>query len=319
VTQTIDVRLMGSLTHNATRGPLAGFSGVFPVLQIPFGDKPDHPVLHDVLAGLVDRLVALGADGLVVLGLGSETWTLTEPERDAVCSTAAEAAAGRVPLVAGIEGATAVATDRAHRAIARGASAVMVLPPQRAADMGELSNHFRSIARTTQVPILLQDSPQITGVQLTEELLVALAEADPLLRAVKIEAPAAGPKVSAVVGAGLEVVAGWGGLNYLETLRRGAVGCMPASDLGPALGEIHRLAATSPAGADELYGRILPLLSYASQSLELLILSAKHALVRLGVFPSATCRPPSRKLDEEEARSLERFFCQLKTEQVPGW
>lgn len=295
------------------------FGGVAPVLHVPFGGDPDQSVLHEALARLVERLVAMGVDGLVVLGLASEAWALTDAERDAVCATAAEAAGGRVPLVAGIDGATAVAVDRARRAVERGASALMALPPPRPTGPRAVADHFLSVAQAAGVPILVQDSPQISGIELDADLLIGLAERDPLLRAVKIEAPATGPKVSRVARAGLEVVAGWGGLHYLESLRRGAVGCMPGSDLGAAFGEIHRLAAASPPEAEELYRRILPLLSYAAQSLELLILAAKRALMRFDVFPSAALRRPGRELDEEEARTLDELFDRLERERVPGW
>lgn len=296
------------------------FAGVAPVLQVPFGDDGDQPVLHNALARLAERLVSLGADGLVVLGLASEAWSLTNPERDAVCATVAQAAGERVPLVAGIEGATALAVDRARRAVGLGASALMVLPPPRATAPEQVAAHFTRVADAAKVPILIQDSPQVTGVELSAQLLIDLSETHPLLRSVKIEAPAAGPKVSRVAAAGLEVVAGWGGLHYLESVRRGAVGCMPGSDLGPAFGEIHRLAAAgSIAAAEDLYGRILPLLSYAAQSLELLILSAKRALVRRGVFPSGAMRQPARELDDQEARTLDALFDRLEEAGVPGW
>jgi len=295
------------------------FAGVSPVLQIPFGRGTDEPVLHESLGRLVDRLIAAGVDGLVALGLASEADKLTEVERDAVCATVAEAVGGRVPYVVGISGPKFVAVDRARRAVEHGASALMVLPPPRPADTPAVRDHFLGVAQSAEVPILIQDSPQVTGIELDADTLLGLADRDPLLRAVKIEGPRAGSKTSAAAEAGLEVVAGWGGLHYLESLRRGAVGCMPGSDLGPAIREIHRLAAVSPPAANELYLRILPLLSYAAQSLDLLILAAKRALMRFGVFPTSTVRQPGRELDEEEAVTLDALFDALEADRVPGW
>lgn len=295
------------------------FAGVAPVLQTPFGDEAGEPVLHEPLAALAKRLVSLGADGLVVLGLASEAWALTEVERDAVCATVVEAAGGRVPVVAGIDGTTALAVERARRAVALGASALMALPP-RASGPGRLGDHFLRLADAAGVPILIQDSPQVSGVELAPELLLGVAARHPLLRAAKVEGPAAGAKVALLGAEGVEVVAGWGGLHYPESLRRGAVGCMPGSDLGPAFVAMHRLACDGQAeAADVLYRTILPLLSYTTQSLELLILSAKHALIRFGVFSSGSMRRPARELDAEEASTLDALFDRLADAAVPGW
>lgn len=297
----------------------ATFHGVMPVLQTPFGTGPGQPVLHDALGRLVERLIVLGVDGLVALGLASEASRLSEQERDSVCSTAAAAIRDRVPLVVGIDGETAVALQRARRAAEHGAAMLMVLPPPEADSEQVVIDHFRCIAAATELPLLVQDSPQVTGFELTAALLAALADAEPFVRGAKLEGPDAMSKTPSVVAAGLEVVAGWGGIDYLERLRCGAIGCMPGSDLGPAFHEIHRLAATSPQRAQELYLRVLPLLSYASQSLEMLILASKRALMRHGVFPTATLRHPGRRLTVEEARTLDAFFARLDGEQVPGW
>src|SRR4029078_1673852 len=92
-------------------------------------------------------------------------------------------------------------------------------------------------------------SPQVTGVTLTLDALVALAE-HPLVRSLKVEVPGSRGKVSAAHAAGIDIVAGWGGLGYVESVARGAIGCMPGCDLGPALLAIdHRLRAGDVSGA----------------------------------------------------------------------
>ena len=68
----------------------------------------------------------------------------------------------------------------------------------------------------------------------------ALVACHPLVAALKVEIPGAGDKTSAAREAGMEIVAGWGGLGYLDQVARGASGCMPGCDLGPALLAIDR-------------------------------------------------------------------------------
>jgi dihydrodipicolinate synthase/N-acetylneuraminate lyase len=121
----------------------------------------------------------------------------------------------------------------------------------------------------------------------------------------------------------MDVVAGWGGLHYLESIERGAVGCMPGCDLGPAFVEIDRLAregsANATAAANELYDAIVPLLSYEAQSLDLLLLGAKRLLRRNGIFGSERLRRPGRELDPFESASLDGLMEALTERRVPGF
>ena len=296
------------------------FDGVRPVLHLPFAAEPDEPIVHDELRRLVLDQLDQGVSGLVVLGLASEAWTLREAERDEVLATVAAAVDGRVPFVVGIDGTTAVATDRARRAVRHGAAGLMVLPPAASRSGPGLVRHFAAVADAAGVPVLVQDSPQVTGVALGIDDLVALQRAHPLVGAVKIETAGAGAKASAAIEAGIEVVAGWGGQHYLESVRRGASGCMPGCDLGPAIVVIDRLARNGDAaGAEATYRAILPLLSYEAQSLDLLLLGAKRVLVRRGIFGSGALRAPGRELDPEEAATLDGLIGRLETDGVAGF
>lgn len=296
------------------------FEGIRPVLHLPFALEPDQPVRHDELGVLVADQLAHGVDGLVVLGLASEAWSLRERERDEVLVTVADAVGGRVPLVVGLDGTTAIATDRARRAVGvAGAAGLMVLPPASARSTDALVTHFATIADAAGVPILVQDSPQVTGVTLAVDALLAIHRAHPLVSALKVEIPGAGAKTSAVAAAGMEIVAGWGGLHYLESIRRGASGCMPGCDLGPAIVALDRLARSGDGDADTLYRTILPLLSYEAQSLDLLLLGAKRILVRRGIFGSGALRAPARVLDPHETTSLDVLVAHLEAEGAPGF
>ena len=296
------------------------FEGIRPVLHIPFADTREQPVIAAELTRLARHMLDAGADGLVVPGLASESWALTESEREQVITIAAAACDGRAPLVVGLDGTTAVAVERARRAAAAGAGGLMVLPPAQATTREALVRHFSAIADVAGLPILVQDSPQVTRVVLDVATLAAIREAHALVVAVKSEIPGAGPKASAIRDAGFELVAGWGGLDYPAQLQRGAVGCFPGCDLAPALSAIHRLARHGDVRASgELYRAILPYLSLATASLELLLLTAKRHLRRRGIFSSEVLRAPSRALDEHESRRVDDLLDELATRGVPGF
>lgn len=297
---------------------MTSFAGVHPVLQTPFDDSPGQRILLDRLAALVDVLVEQGADGVVGLGLASEAGTLTEEERDGFCQTVSERLAGRLPFTVGIDGPTNVAAERTRRAVGLGATAVMVIPPAAARTPDQLVEHFRRVADAGGVPVLVQDAPQVTGVQLPAETLHRMS-AHPLIGAVKVEGLDAGPKTSHLVASSLRVMAGWGGLHYPESFGRGAVGCMPGSDLGAALSELHGLLEQERhEDADRLYRAILPLLAYQTQSLAMLVLGAKRAHVRAGLFPNAAMRAPASQLDARQKGAFDALFDRLESDDVPG-
>lgn len=295
------------------------FSGIRPVLHTPFGPGPDEPVLEAEVRGLARAMADAGVSGVVVLGLASEASAVGETERDLVIGAAIEAIPG-LPVVVGIDGPTRIARERATRARELGAAGLMVLPPAGARSSAALVRHFADVADVGGLPVLVQDSPQVSGVTLDLDTILALARAHPLVGALKVEVAGAGAKTSAAHEAGIEIVAGWGGLQYLESIRRGAMGCMPGCDLAPAFVGIDRLARTADQGAaEESYRTILPLLSYEAQSLDLLLLGAKRHLVRRGLFSSGRLRSPGRELDPQEAASLDALLDRLERDGVPGF
>lgn len=300
--------------------PQRVFGGIQPVLHMPFEDTLRQAIIEGELAALVERMTRSGVDGLVVLGLASESWALTERERDHVVELVARTIAGRVPLIVGIDGATAVASERAGRAVQRGAAGVMVLPPMQAASADQIISHFGTVAEAGGVPLLMQDSPQVTGVSLEISTITGAVAAHPLVTALKVEIPGSGTKTSMAHAAGVDIVAGWGGIGYLEQIERGALGCMPGSDLGPALLAIDRAAR---GGDDEealrLYRLILPLLSFQTSSLQQLVLCAKHHFRRAGVFSSDVLREPGKTFDALEAATLDALLDELERRRTPGF
>jgi 4-hydroxy-tetrahydrodipicolinate synthase len=304
------------------------FVGVRPVLHLPFGEGSGDPIQRDELAALVRAMTRAGAAGLVALGLASEASALTEQERDEVLDTVittlregdADMRVMLQSIVVGVDGPTAIAAERAVRAANAGAAGLMVQPPRGTSSTAALARHFGRVADAAGLPILVQDSPQVTGVRLDGPTLLALQAAHPLVGAVKIESVDSASTVSTVTGGGMAVVAGWGGLGYLESVQRGAIGVMPGCDLAAAFVAIDGAARSGDAvQAAATYRQIAPLLSYETQSLERLILGAKRYLVRAGLFSSGRLRPPGRPIDATEAATLDDLVAKLEAAGVPGF
>jgi 4-hydroxy-tetrahydrodipicolinate synthase len=146
--------------------------GVLPALITPFSED-GVDVDADALAAIVDRLVGAGAAGLVPGGSTGEFTTLTPAERRQVVDVAVEAAAGRVPVVAGTGAlSTRETVELSVHAERAGAAAVMVVPPfYEPLSERELLAHFTAVAEAISIPIMYYNLPSASGLTLTPEQL----------------------------------------------------------------------------------------------------------------------------------------------------
>jgi 4-hydroxy-tetrahydrodipicolinate synthase len=134
----------------------------------------------------VDRLLASGVHGLIMLGTVGENCSLEPPEKRELLAATVQHVAGRVPVVAGVaEYTTALACRWAADAASLGADGLMVLPPMvYKGDARETMAHFRAVARATALPILCYNNPPAYGTDISPEMFVELAD-EPTLTAIK--------------------------------------------------------------------------------------------------------------------------------------
>src|ERR671934_2488251 len=144
------------------------FHGVLPALITPFTED-GSAIDTDSLAAIVDRLIDAGVAGLVPGGSTGEFTTLTNSERRQLVEATVEAAAGRVPVVAGTGAlSTRETVELSVHAERAGAAAVMVVPPfYDAPKWHELKAHYEAVADAIQIPIMYYNLPSATGVKLT--------------------------------------------------------------------------------------------------------------------------------------------------------
>ena len=125
----------------------------------------------------VDRQIAGGVDVLVPCGTTGESPTLSHAEHDQVVARVVERAAGRVPVVAG---AGSNSTREALRLVASAADAgvdglLIVCPYYNRPSQRMLHAHFATLARSTDLPIVLYNVPSRTGVNLEPATVARLA------------------------------------------------------------------------------------------------------------------------------------------------
>jgi 4-hydroxy-tetrahydrodipicolinate synthase len=161
----------------ASPNPADALTGFIADLPTPF-DKDDALDLA-AFARLCERQIVAGATAILVGETTGEMATLTPHEHDAVVRAAVKAARGRVAVIAGAgSNATAQAIELTRRAEAAGADAVMsVVPYYNKPTQEGIEAHFRAIAASTRLPIVLHDTPARTVRGLSDETLIRLAQA----------------------------------------------------------------------------------------------------------------------------------------------
>jgi 4-hydroxy-tetrahydrodipicolinate synthase len=149
-------------------------AGSIPALVTPFRDGR---VDERALCELVEWQVAEGSSALVPCGTTGEAATLSIEEHDHVVALAVQAAAGRVPVIAGCgSNDTRVAIHHIERAAAAGADMALVVCPyyNRPGQRGLLA-HFRAVADRSPLPVLIYNIPGRTGIDMASETMAELA------------------------------------------------------------------------------------------------------------------------------------------------
>jgi 4-hydroxy-tetrahydrodipicolinate synthase len=155
---------------------MTSFHGVFPYLVSPVDDT--GRIKTDVLGRLADDLIAAGVHGLTPLGSTGEFAYLDREQRAAVVKTTITAAAGRVPVVAGVAStSTADAVAQAQDYQRLGADGILAILeayfPLRDA---QVESYFRAIADAVDIPVVLYTNPQFQRSDLTLDVIARLAE-----------------------------------------------------------------------------------------------------------------------------------------------
>ena len=155
---------------------MTGFHGVFPYLVSPIGD--DGGVMDEVLAALVEHLIGAGVHGLTPLGSTGEFAYLSFAQKRRVVEVTLEAAAGRVPVVAGVAATTtADAIEQATAWRKLGCSGILAILEAYfpVPDSGVVA-YFGAIADAVDCPIVLYTNPQFQRADLSLGAIRQLTE-----------------------------------------------------------------------------------------------------------------------------------------------
>lgn len=150
------------------------FTGAMTALITPF---KDGKVDEEKLRALIERQIEGGIDGLVPCGTTGESATLTHEEHKSVIKITVETAKGRVPVIAGTgSNSTTESVMLTRFALEAGADAALLITPYYNKPSQEgLYQHYKTVAESVEIPIILYNVPGRTAVNMLPETTARLS------------------------------------------------------------------------------------------------------------------------------------------------
>lgn len=149
--------------------------GVYPAATTQFND--DSSLNIEATQRTFDNLIKDGVHGLIIMGTCGENNSLNKDEKLQILTAAKQVVAGRVPVYSGVsEFTTKSAVEFAQNAEKIGIDGLMVLPAMSyKASKREVITHYKSVANSTALPIMIYNNPISYGIDVTIDMLKELA------------------------------------------------------------------------------------------------------------------------------------------------
>jgi 4-hydroxy-tetrahydrodipicolinate synthase len=286
-------------------------AGVYVIAVTPFTDAGEIDV------GSIDSVVEFyldkGVTGITILGMMGESHKLSMQESGLVLDRYMRRIDGRIPVIVGVSNpGTDPLVSFARQSMAAGAAGVMVAPVSTLRTDEQILGYFSAVLdRLDDIPVVLQDYPLVTGVNISVETLLRLFERYPSVRMLKHEDWPGHGKLSrlrAAPGRQVSILVGNGGLYLPQELARGANGAMTGFAFPEMLVEVCAEFARGNADlAEDIFDAYLPLLRHEAQP-GIGIALRKETLRRRGAIASAHVRHPGPRLTAEDHRELDRLL-----------
>jgi 4-hydroxy-tetrahydrodipicolinate synthase len=152
------------------------WKGIFPALTTPFttNDELDLPMFEKNL----DAQVNAGVHGVIIGGSLGEASTLTTSEKEQLIKLALKRVGAKVPVILNIaEASTKDALEQAALARQWNTQGLMLLPPMRyKADDRETVAYFKTVANSTDLPIMIYNNPVDYKIEVTPDMFEELAD-----------------------------------------------------------------------------------------------------------------------------------------------
>lgn len=281
--------------------------GIVTVLNTPF--KADGTIDFGALRKNVREALAAGVVGFLVPAMAAEVPALSHKERIKMVEIVLEEVNQAVPVIAGAGETDLVKAKSLIKSyIDLGCRQVLFQIPYQ--NEQQFKADFFRLAEIDVDMIMLQDW-DASGYGLPETLICELFNSVEAFRCLKIETVPAGYKYSRILSLTnglLNVSGGWAVSQMIEGLERGVHAFMPTG-MHWVYTEIYRRWMNGKAPeAEELFLRILPVLAFSNQHLDISIHFFKRLLHRQGTYPSSAVRRLVLPFDSYHKKTADKLI-----------
>lgn len=286
-------------------------SGVWVPLVTPF---KDGAIDFKSFRCLIEHYIAKGVDGFLPLGTTGEVPTLDDGEIEAVVGETIATVRGRLPILVGVggnaTGKVVKTVERMNRYKIDGF--VSVCPYYNKPTQGGLKQHFAAIANATDFPVAIYNIPYRTGINLTNDTLLELANI-PNIVGVKDSSGNIDQSLELLARkpSDFSVLTGEDHLFFTMLCNGAQGGILAASHIATEVFvDIARLAAANDYQTALLHWRLLqqivPMLFQEANPMPV-----KYCLWRQGLIESPECRLPLSAVSEQLATKLDILLADL--------
>ncbi|SFN59278.1 4-hydroxy-tetrahydrodipicolinate synthase [Cohaesibacter marisflavi] len=288
--------------------------GVFAISVTPFDDQ--GAIDFDSLDRATDFYLEKGSTGITVLGMMGEAPKMVQSEAVTIAERVIKRANG-APIVVGVSapGLAAVA-ELSKKAMDLGAAGVMIAPPGNLKTNEQIIAYYGNAceAAGAGVPVVLQDFPHTTGVNISTDTLNTILAQNEQIVMLKHEDWPGLEKVTAVREAEkggrrpISILCGNGALFLPEAMARGANGAMTGFAYIEMLRDVVAYAEKGDIDrAQDIYDAYLPLVCYEQQP-GLGLAVRKYVLQKRGVIASEAMRKPGKGLTAAAKAEVDRII-----------
>ena len=295
--------------------------GVYIIAATPFADNGALDL--DSTDRMTDYYLRVGCDGMTILGVMGEAPKLSPEESVQFAERVLARVAGRIPVIVGVSApGMTVMKSLTDKVMQLGAAGVMVAPNAGLKTDEAIEAYYASVVRTlgAGVPIVLQDYPALTGVNMSIGCVNRLLKAHDSIKVLKHEDIPGHRKLTKVRAAEasgdrkrrVSILVGNTALYLPQELRRGADGANTGFAYPEMLVDVCRkFFAGDVEGAEDLYDIYLPVVRHEQQpGIGLSI--RKEILRRRGVIASAHVRAPGGMMDSDDHKELDSLIARLE-------
>jgi len=273
--------------------------------------KADGELDDEEERALVRFCIECGVHGLAVSLIGGEFYKFTEEERERLYKIVIDEVNGKVPVFVGTShSGTEVAIRLSKYAQDVGADGIIVLPPyfNKVEATLCLHQHFEAIMNSVDIPVMIQDSEDETGVYMTPTFYFELAEKYENFWAVKVEGYRIIDKIleiKRILNDKLIIFGGMGGKNLLKEMELGVKGNIPGASICDFLVKVYEEYQKGNIDkAKEVFLKLKPFFDFISIYGAAWIEIEKEALALRGVIKFTHSRRPRIALSEEGRKEL---------------